>query len=390
MTRLSGKKVLFLFTSLDVGGSERQAMLLARHLKEQHGAEVRVWGLTREPGSLATACDHAGIRWEAIPFSWPESRAGKITELMKFVGRLRREGPDILLPFNLLPCVVSGLTWRLSGAALNVWSHRNAGNAMALGRLQPLAVRLTPWFISNSEHGKRYLVETYGMDPRRVKVITNGVFLPQEADERSSWRRRLGISDDGFVAVMIANIHHPKDHPTLLKAWRRALDESPAEGNPRMTLVLAGRPDARTEDLKSLASDLNLGEQLRVLGWTEDISGLLRAADILLHSSRSEGMPNAVIEGMAAGLPVVATDIPGIREAVGPDGSRFLAPPGDPEALSAQILRFQRDGTLRKSVGTLMKDRAQRVFDPRLACGQTAEFLTEALDARQRSCLFRP
>ena len=382
MTSLRGLKILFVFATLDIGGSERQALLLARHLKEKHGADVRVWGLQARAGALASACDDAGIHRESIPFTWPESRRGKLLELARFAGRLRRERPDILLPFNLIPCIVTGLTWRYSGARLDVWSQRNAGNETAARGLHRLAVRLSPWFISNSEHGKRLLVETYGVDQHRIRVIPNGISLPPEAEGRDAWRRRMGVGDDCFVAVMVANIHYPKDHPTLLKAWRMFLDRTLEAGGAQAMLLLVGRPDADMERLKSLAFDLSLGGHLKVLGWIEDMSGLLHAADILVHSSKSEGMPNAVIEGMEAGLPVVATDIPGVREAVGPDGVRFLAPPEDPAALSGQIFRFWQNGTLRRSVGAAMKSRAEQVFDPGNTCERTAAFLAEALEKR--------
>lgn len=380
MTTLRGRRVLFVFATLELGGSERQALMLARHLKGKHRADVRVWGLCREAGRLSRACEEAGIPWQAVRFAWPESRRGRFLELARFAILLRRERPDILLPFNLVPCVACGLAWRASGARLDVWSQRNDGTGMTGGSLHRLAVRLSPRFISNSEHGKRFLVETYRVEPRRVAVIPNGASLPGPMEDRVSWRRRLDIAADGFVAVMVANIRQPKDHATLIKAWRAVLDGAAEAGASSMTLLLAGRFDAGEEGLKSLAFDLGLGERLKFLGGIEDVAGLLEAADLLVHSSRTEGLPNAVIEGMAAGLPVVATDIPGVREAVGSDGFPFLAPPDDPGALSERILELWRDGTRRRSLGAAMKTRAERVFDPEAACERTAAFLAAGLE----------
>ena len=97
--------------------------------------------------------------------------------------------------------------------------------------------------------------------------------------------------------------------------------------------MLAGRPEGRRELLEVLARDLGLGERVRFVGDVDDVAGLLGASDVgVLSSTPLEGCPNAVIESMAAGLPVVGTDIPGVREALGDEGRPFLVAAEDPGA----------------------------------------------------------
>src|SRR2546426_8921983 len=89
--------------------------------------------------------------------------------------------------------------------------------------------------------------------------------------------------------------------------------------------------------MRALARELNLGRSVRFLGPVDDVPGLLSAVDLAVLSSTSEGCPNAVLECMASGLPVVATDIPGIRKAVGPSGYNYLAPPDDARSFAERI-----------------------------------------------------
>jgi glycosyltransferase involved in cell wall biosynthesis len=113
----------------------------------------------------------------------------------------------------------------------------------------------------------------------------------------------------------------------------------------------------------------------------KDISGLLCATDLLVHSSLLEGCPDSVLEAMAVGLPVAATDIPGIREAVGPAGYEHLAPVGYPDTLAQRILRFALDAQLRQEVGAANRARIAVFFSPERMCRTAADVLSRCLQA---------
>lgn len=375
---LAGLRIFFVFGTLGLGGTERQALQLARYLRGEHRSDVRILGLSREKGRFATLCDENGIPWQTIPVDWPAGKLGRAMAIAGFARRLRQERPDVLFSYNWLPNVLCGLTWRLSGAAILVWNQRNEGHDLDRSRSHRAAAHFTPCYISNSLHGKNFLVDTYGIDPGKVAVIPNGVCLPLAGHGRNEWRRRLGLDADTFVACMVANLTAYKDHPTVLAAWRDVLDRT-AGGGPPAVLLLAGRLDYREPALKKIAFDLDLCGRVRFLGEIEDVAGLLSTSDLCVHSSNMEGCPNAVLEAMAAGLPVVATDIPGIREAVGPEGFRFLAPPGDPKGLADRILEFMSGAGVRSSVGSSMRRRVETEFDPRRMCERTAEFIEASL-----------
>jgi glycosyltransferase involved in cell wall biosynthesis len=109
---------------------------------------------------------------------------------------------------------------------------------------------------------------------------------------------------------------------------------------------------------------------------------LLAACDLLVHSSRSEGSPNAVLEAMAAGLPVVATDLPTIRELLGDQAQGCVAPPGDEAAWARRILTFMDDPQLRQTIGADLAERARLRHDPCRIVAQWAQLMAREPESR--------
>jgi glycosyltransferase involved in cell wall biosynthesis len=181
---------------------------------------------------------------------------------------------------------------------------------------------------------------------------------------------------------MVANFNPYKDHDTLLRAWRTVVESTRKRGVNAM-LVLAGQEEGiQISSLRSLASELGIADNIRFLGHVVDISGLLSAVDIGVFSSSYEGCPNGVLEGMAAGLPVVATDIDGIREAVGPGGYRHLFPPGNAELLAERVVELASRPELRAEEGEVNRRRIQEEFDGRAMASKMVELFEYCLGSR--------
>ena len=324
--QLTGRRIIFVLYSLHLGGAERQALLLGRYLRDVQKADVEIWAFYG-PGRASELCDEFGLRWRVIPHIEFATRAFRYQSLLRLLWQILKARPDVLLPYTAVPNIVCGLIWRLTGAKVCVWNQRDEGQG-CYGKWQRAAVRLTQHFVANSRQGADFLVQELGVERRLVRVVHNGVELAVPVNDRVTWRHRLRLSEDAFVATMVANLHGFKDHVTLIKAWKVFLDRLGNE--PReAVLMLAGRPDGTQEMLQSLTHDLGLEQFVRFLGRVDDVAGLLSATDLGVFSSRLEGMPNGVLECMAAGLAVAGTDIPGIREAVGPENYPLLAPVGD-------------------------------------------------------------
>jgi len=182
----------------------------------------------------------------------------------------------------------------------------------------------------------------------------------------------LNVDTTVLIAVMVANLSSYKDHATLLDSWMLLLQQW--KGIPPL-LVLAGRFDDRADALEKQALKLGITENVRFLGAVDDVSGLLSASDLCVHSSPSEGIPNAVVEAMASGLAIAGTDIPGMREAVGDEGIPFLVPPADPLALANIMIQLLSEPDLRLTQGVLMKKRASDLFGFDRFCRDTVKYL---------------
>jgi len=375
---LQGLKILFLFGNLELGGAERQGLFLARYLKDECKADVHVWGLDRKPGRLSELCEEHGIPWRGIDFHWGLRK--RWFRFVPCVRELKRQRPDILISYTCVPNLVAALGWKHAGAGLCVWNQADEGLLLNRGLLHRFAVKRPHCYISNSSGGRDFLVGTYGLQAEKIAVVRNGIPAPAPLQGRSAWRDRLGVGDDAFVACMVANISPYKDHATLVRAWGEVVERIGSGCSP--LLLLAGRFDGREDALRGLAAELGVSDSIRFLGKVADVDGLLSATDLFVYSSLSEGIPNAVLEAMTAGLPVSATAIPGIREAVGPDGTDFLAPPGDPTALARSMLRFLRDADLRREIGARLRRRAETEFAVDRMCRESAAIMLKALAAR--------
>lgn len=358
-----------------MGGAERQGLLLARCLRDVHGANIEVWGLNHM-GSVSIWCDKYNIPWRLISWNWNGGAKPLAKGLLRLFWELRRAKPDVLLPFTMPLNVACGLFWGMTGAKTCIWNQRDMGIHRFNRWIERYAVRNTPFFVSNSSHGGNFLTAELGVLSERVEVIPNGIALPPPQNDRATWRKRLGIPASSPVACMVANLHVFKDHPTLLQAWRLVLTGS-HEFPP--ILLIAGHDYGTGVNLKALAELLGISAQLRFLGQIEDISGVLNASDVGVFSSFREGLPNGVLECMLAGLPVVATDIEGHRAALGRDSHKFLVPPGNASAMAQAISRLFHDQSLSRITGKSNSERVRTEFSVEQMCERYYQLMVRAL-----------
>lgn len=378
--RLAGIRVAIVLKWAGFGGAERQALALARHLKEIEGASVEVQALSDADGRAVAEFHEAGIPWRARKRRWRGSRSRTFLRLASTTTELRRARPDVLLPYCDVPNVVCGLVWRYAGARTCVWSQRDTFPFTLDDAFVRRALRTTPVIVSNSHHGAEY-IETFGAPRERIRVIPNGVDLEPTDTSPTTWRRRLGTSDEDVVVTSLAHFYERKDHATLLDAWRRVLDGADGSRD-RLTLVLAGRPEGRRSLLEARARDLEVDDRVRFVGDVEDVAGLLAASDIGVLSSPNEGCSNAVLEKMAFGLPIVASDVPGIRDVIGADTGPLLVPPGDAEAFASVLALLCSDPALRTRVGSRNAARQQASFGREQMLERTVDAILDGLAER--------
>jgi glycosyltransferase involved in cell wall biosynthesis len=374
---MKGRRVVFVLGNLELGGAERQAFILAKHLVDHERAEVEVWGFNTS-GPVAAICEQFGIASRVVPFPLHADRMQQEAAIPELAVLLREARPDLLLPYTTLPNVVCGLVWETTGAGLCVWNQRDEGIIAFDTEWELEAARRTPLFIANSRAGASFLTGKLNVAAEKVRVVPNGVATSPPQLDRCAWRKRLEIDESSFVACMIANLHANKDHATLLQAWRLVVNA--LERN--AVLILAGRHYGAYQSLVDLASELGIERNVRFPGQVGDVSGLLSAVDIAVFSSRSEGCPNGVLECMAAGLPVVGTDIEGVREVAGT--SDLLAPFGDADRFAALIVKLANDPELRSTIGAENQQRIAAHYSAGRMCEDTVSLLIQSIHRLHR------
>ncbi len=359
---LDGLRVTMVLNWSALGGAERRALILARWLRDDQGANVDFLALTDREGRAADAARTLGFPWRATVIDWDGGKVGKASDYARFLRALRRGKPDVVMSYCSLPNVLCALTWRAAGASTCVWYQADVSPfRRARDSTRRLAARSAPVLVANAEHAAAHLVSEWGAPRERIRAIRTGVEIRDPGSGRDAWRARLGVGDADFVACMVAHFRRSKDHATLLRSWRFVVDELNRESR-RAILLLAGDSYPMQDSAKALAFDLRLDDAVRFLGEVDDVPGLVRASDVSVLCSLREGFPTSLLESMGAGVPVAGSDIPGIREVVGSEGFPFLAPPHDADTLADVLLALARDPGLRARVGDASAKRVRSEF----------------------------
>jgi glycosyltransferase involved in cell wall biosynthesis len=218
--------------------------------------------------------------------------------------------------------------------------------------------RLADRIVAVSEAVKSHLIEAEAIGPSRIVVIPNGVnpALYENLDPAMS-RQSFELPPDEMIVGAAGRLTPVKDFGNLIRAIARVH----AAGIP-MRLVLAGEGPLRS-NLEALAKELDLGDSVVFPGNIGDMRRFYGALDVFVLSSVREGSPNVVLEAMASGCPVIATNVGGVPELIGDQDSGLLVTPNDPGQLSSALLRLAKDPDLRSELGTNGRRRVSERFD---------------------------
>lgn len=218
------------------------------------------------------------------------------------------------------------------------------------------------------------LIANEGLPQDRVGVLYNGIDVDafSDAADRASARAALGAAPGELAMLQVARLDYLKDHATAVRTLARV-----AARQPEARLVLVGDGPERPT-VEAVARESGVADKIRWLGTRHDVARLLPGADVFLLTSISEGIPLTVAEAMAAGLPVVATDVGGLAEMVAHGDTGFLAPVRDDAALAGLVLRLADDPDLRRRMGRAGRARAKERFDEPRMCADYGRLYEEA------------
>ena len=345
-------RAAFVIPGLDrIGGAERQTILLAEGL-HRRGWDTAVVALTGSSSTAASKLREAGIGFLNL-----EMRKGVADPRgwFRFARWLKYWQPHVVHAH--LPHASWLARWsRLSfpGYALVDTLHSSSTGC----RTRHLGYRLSGWLAGRVTAVSEAVAHSHCtanlVNPRRLTVLPNGVdtgtLMPDES-LRHLVRGELGTKDQ-FLWIAAGRLAPVKDYPALL----HALSLLP----PRAHLLIAGEGSLRSE-LEQLVHELQIHDRVRFLGFVSGIGHYLCAADAAVLSSQWEGLPMVLLEAGACGLPCVATDVPGSREAVTDGQNGLLAAPGNPHALAEKMRQLMdTPPVLRQAMGMRARQRVVR------------------------------
>jgi glycosyltransferase involved in cell wall biosynthesis len=264
------------------------------------------------------------------------------------------------------PAYERSLRFELFSGDLDEFQRVDGGRLGALRRLNDLALRRAAHLVVPSDALRRLAIG-WGIAPERVTLLPNPVSAPHGLASRDELRRRHGFT--GPTLAFAGRLVPQKSIDVALRALAQV------DG---VTLVLAGE-GGEGEPMRALAQELGLGDRARFLGAQPraTVFELLAAADAALLSSTWENFPHMVVEALAVGTPVIATDGGGVREIVRDGSNGLLVPIGDADALAAAIRRYLADGDLREGLRAEAKASIDR-FAPEGIYGRLEEILRGA------------
>ncbi len=335
-------RLVFLLEDLEYGGTQRQALELARRV-DRSRFQVELWVL-RAGDDLASVARE----WD-IPVVWL-ARSGWVgpQSLLGLGKRLWRDPPDLLMLLTVIPNIWGRLWGRLARVPIIVGNCR--GGAVPWRQHERWLWPCADHILCNSNILKEFLVSRYGLPSARLTVVPNGV------DTEFFHPNPNGRPQAPPVLLSVARLVPDKDHDTLLGAFGHLSNR-----HPEAELWLVGN-GPRRQALEQKVQNLGLGGRVKFLPGEQDLRHLYHQADLFVLSSMAEALPNVVLEAMAAGLPVVATRVGGVPEAVVPEATGLLVSPRDETGLAAALGRLLDDPGARRTMGRRGRERVLENF----------------------------
>jgi glycosyltransferase involved in cell wall biosynthesis len=363
-------RIIYVIWYLELGGAEQHLLRVTSELRRR-GFLPEVFALSLQ-GSLLPAFAEHGVPVHGVTL--PEW----LTRLLRFkpiisglrlfcsaiaLLRLYWQRPAAVHFFLPSAYLIGGLVSVLAPRMLRIMSRRSRNHYQSK---HPYLRRIEYWLhcrmdyiCGNSQAVIEDLLEE-GVAPDQLRLIYNGISLDtfRPVGERNTVRASLGISEHALVFVMVANLIPYKGHSDLIKAFTLIADQLPAG----WVCLCAGRDDGIGLALREQVGKQGFHDNIRFVGSRRDIADILCAADIGILCSHEEGFSNAVIEGMACGLPMVVSDVGGNSEAVVHDRTGFVVPAKDAQTLAQALVKLALDEETRQAMGKLGRQRVEQNF----------------------------
>lgn len=350
------KRFRIVTEAMGIGGAERQLSLVLPELAKK-GWTIDLF-LLRKDLKLATSLLKAGVKIHAPPQALNTKILAPLSFLWAFISLIGsflkdRQTPTLfLLPRPYLVGMTAALITRLKAATfmfrlgMNYYQKKYP----LLTKYELYLHKKVTKIVGNSLGVNKPLMEEEGVPLTRLKILYNGIPIKdfECPQSREGVRKALDLQRESLVFIIVANLFPYKGHLDLLKALSLVKNKLP---RPFDVLIVGRDEENHLETLKETRDGLGLKDNVQFLGSRSDIPDLLHASDVGLLCSHEEGFSNSILEGMAAGLPMVVTDVGGNKEAVLDGETGFVVLPKDPQSLSKALLKISTNASRRKEFG---------------------------------------
>ena len=361
-------RVAFCIDNMNVGGTELNALRTARHLVEQ-GISLSVFSLS-EDGPLVERYAELEVPIHFLPirnlYGWHTLRRGR-----ELASTVHRERIQVVHAHDFYSNIFAAPWTRLAGAAF-VASRRwwDGPDRRAQRWANRLSYVVADRVLANSEAVAELLRRVERVAGAKIVVVRNFVedtaFQPPGPAWIDAFAAELQLPPQRLVVGAVASLLPIKDHATLLRAVARL-----APGWPTLYLVLVGADGGCRAELERLARQLGIADRVRFAGLRPNIPSAHWLFDISVLTSVSEGLPNSLLEAMAAGRPVVATRVGAVPDAVVDGETGALVAPGDDVALASQLGALLASPESRRGLGEAGRLRALEHYSVRPAVDRT-------------------
>ncbi len=348
-----------LIIALEFGGAESLALNICRQLQRTGMFRVSLCGFFGTKGVLAGEAEQYGVGVSYLD----AFKRSKLAAMCDLYCLLRRERVSViqvhgayLLQFAVLPALMAGTkiiyTEHAKHSILRYPRLRWVAKIFSNACLKVVCV---------SKDLRDFMASTVGVRPSRLQVIHNGIDIERFS---CSINEEIGRRNRNQVIGTVARLTEAKDHENLLCAFAAV-----RKVEPDVCLLLVGDGELR-EEVESMISSLRLEDAVEMTGKRSDIPQLLNGMDIFVLPSRREGFPVSIIEAMACGRAVVATDVGGVREIIDDGVDGIIVPPEDHQSLAAALAQLLQDQELRNRLALNARKKVVKLFSEQTMMGK--------------------
>jgi glycosyltransferase involved in cell wall biosynthesis len=349
-------RIALCITELEVGGAEKAFVELATRLDPERFEPV-AYCLGPRPTEVAASLPKA-LESAGVMAYYLDARSARQapSAIRRLDGLLNEQQPDLLQSFLFHANLVGRIAARRAGVPKVVSGIRVAEPRRWHRWADRLTRDLVDCNVCVSEAVARFSVKRAKLPPEKVVVIPNGIDMARYGSVVPVSPESLAIPHGRRLVTYVGRLDRQKGVGWLVETvpgWLKRLPDC------NLVIVGEGPQHARIE---RRAKSLGISDQVRLLGWRSDVPEILAASSVVVLTSRWEGMPNVVLEAMAAGRPVLASQVEGVSELLGPATEEQTVPYGDSSAFSERLIRLLTDSDLASKLGQQNRVRAETEF----------------------------